>query len=274
MAVRSLGKTGFSVPLLSLGGQGTLEKTGVRNEALGIIERAFELGVRYFDTAPTYGPSEDYLGEALVHRRGEVFLATKTMEREAAGAWRLLEASLRRLRSDQVDLWQLHDVRTEEELSQVFRPGGALEALLAAREQGLARFVGITGHYDPAVLEEAIRRFPFDCVLLALNAADVHRRPFQRTLLPLANRLEMGVVAMKVMARGGLAYGPLRRSEALGYVWSLPVSTAIVGCDSVAQVEANVESARRFEPLSERRRSEIEALAGNVVDQAAFFKRK
>ena len=156
---------------------------------------------------------------------------------------------------------------------QVFAKGGAIEAMRRAREEGLTRFLGITGHTDPDVLAEAIRRFPFDTVLMAVNAADPHRRPFQKVLLPLAVEREMGIVGMKIPARGRLVPGALSMKEAMRYVLSLPVSTVIVGVDSIAQLEENVAIARAFTPLGAPQLAELERKAAPVAEQALWFRR-
>jgi len=176
-----------------------------------------------------------------------------------------------------------------EEVERIFAEGGAIEALARAREQRLVRFVGVTGHADPAVLIEAIRRFPFDTVLMALNAADPHHLSFQKELLPRAVEREMGIIGMKIPARGRLlqswappaggdrwgATGPgaLSIREALRYVLSLPVSTVILGCDSIAQLEENVAIAKDFTPLSASQMAQLEAKAKPIHRQALFFRR-
>src|SRR5438093_2304440 len=132
----------------------------------------------YCDTAPAYAGSLDYYGAALGRRRQQVFLASKSHERTRDGSLRLLDDSLRRLRTDHLDLWQLHDLRTSQDLDHIFAKGGAIEALVRAREEGRVRFLGVTGHHHPAILMEAMRRFDFDTVLVALNAADIHRLSF------------------------------------------------------------------------------------------------
>src|SRR5262249_43120327 len=160
------------------------------------------LGVNYCDTAPAYSGSLDYYGAALGERRSQVFLASKTHDRTRDGSLRLLDESLRRLRTDHLDLWQLHDLRTQRDLDAIFAKGGALEALLQARQEKRVRFLGLTGHQDPQILLAAMRRFDFDTVLVALNAADIHRLPFQNTVLPEAARRGMGVIGMKVYGAG------------------------------------------------------------------------
>jgi aryl-alcohol dehydrogenase-like predicted oxidoreductase len=152
------------VTMFGLGGEGVLRTHGRAAEAVAVIHRALDQGVNYCDTAPAYAGSMDYYGAALAERRRDVFLACKTHDRSRDGSLRLLDDSLRRLRTDYLDLWQLHDLRTQEDLRRIFARGGALESLVHARAEKRARFLGLTGHHDPAILVEAMRRFPFDTV--------------------------------------------------------------------------------------------------------------
>jgi predicted aldo/keto reductase-like oxidoreductase len=196
----------------------------------------------------------DYHGATLGERRRSIFLASKTADRTLDGSRRVLDQSLRRLRTDRLDLWQLHDLRTMSEVDAIFSKRGAIHALTEAREQGRVRFLGLTGHHDPDVLLEAMRRFDFDTLLVALNVADVHRRSFARLVLPEAARRGMGVIAMKVFGGGRLAGpdAPCSLDEAFGYALSLPgVSCAVIGCSSPAEVEANAALAGRFTPLAD-----------------------
>ena len=273
---RPLGRTGHEVCLFSLGGQALLETKGedVRERAVALINRALDLGVNYCDTAPLYGPSQDYFGEVMKSRRRETFLATKTADRTRDGSLRSLEDSLRRLNTDQVDLWQLHHVGPKSDLDGIFAKGGAIEALRQARDQKMVRFLGITGHFDPATLLEGIRRFEFDCILMALNAADRHHLPFQEDLLRTAVEKKMGIIGMKVPARGRLlARARLTMKDCVDYVWSLPVSTIIVGCESIAQLEENVALARGFRPLDRDRMALLEARTHAEALQCSWYKR-
>ena len=197
----------------ALGGEGVLRTHGRMAEAVAVIHRALDQGVTYCDTAPAYAGSLDYYGAALGERRSQVFLASKTHERTRDGSLRLLDESLKRLRTDHLDLWQLHDLRTSSDLKMIFGRGGALEALIQAREEGRVRFLGLTGHHDPAILLEAMSRFDFDTVLVALNAADVHRLSFARSVLVEAARRGMGVIGMKVYAAGALLRRQADRSR-------------------------------------------------------------
>jgi aryl-alcohol dehydrogenase-like predicted oxidoreductase len=276
MAERPLGKTGHNVRLFSLGGQATLEQEGTREESVAIIHRAIDLGVNYIDTA-RYGQgiSQKYIGEVMATRRKEVFLATKTRDRSRDGSLALLEESLTSLRTDHLDLWQLHNVRTQEDLDQIFGRGGAIEALQKARDEKMTRFLGITGHYDPAMLIQGLNRFDFDTILMALNPSDTHHLSFQDELLPLANQKGMGVIAMKIPARGRMFRdgGLTSMRDAMHYVLSKPVSTVIVGCDTVAQLEENVKIASEFQPMSTKKMTRVEDACKSYWAEASFYKK-
>lgn len=295
MPTRPLGRTGHQVGLFSLGGQGIIEQANVEDMAIAVVRRALELGVNYIDTAPRYTAgareSEKHIGKALGMDRQRVFLATKTHDRSRDGSLKLLDESLDLLRTDHVDLWQLHNIQHQEEIEQIFAPGGALEALIQAREDGRTRFVGLTGHFDPAPLLEGLRRFDFDCILMALNAADPHCASFAAQLLPTAVAKQMGIIAMKVPARSRILStwtpppeaeqnpwavarrpGTITMQEALHYVWTHPVSTAIVGCDHPGQVEANVAAAQCFTPVAAADMQEIEARTAPIARQALYFR--
>jgi aryl-alcohol dehydrogenase-like predicted oxidoreductase len=299
MPTRNLGKTGQRVGLFSLGGQAAIERRENDAVAVPIVERALDLGVNYIDTSSIYGGperwSERYIRQVMKRRRAEAFLASKTKERTRDGSLRMLEQSLKLLNTDRLDLWQLHDIGTLKDVDEVFSKGGAVEALIEARNQKMVRFLGITGHHRPECLIEAIRRLPFDGILMALNAADVHHYSFKERLLPLAVEKQMGIIGMKITGRGRIlstwAPPPIeqqRRSwegvviasgpgtigirEALHYTLSLPVSTVIVGCDSIAQLEENVRLAREFKPLSGAHMAVIEAKTVAIAKQALFFR--
>jgi hypothetical protein len=276
LPARPLGRTGHQATLFGLGGQALLEQrgAGVRDRAVALIHRALDLGVNYCDTAPLYGPSQDYFGEVMATRRKETFLATKTDDRSRDGSLKLLDASLRRLRTDHVDLWQVHHVGARDDMEKVFQKGGAIEALLQARDDKRVRFLGITGHYDPESLLEAIRRFDFDCALLALNAADRHHLPFQDALLRTAVEKRMGIIGMKVPARGRLLkQAGLTMKDCVDYVWSLPVSTTIIGCDSIEQLEQNVALAREFQPMPPERMAALEQRTKETALNCSWYKR-
>ena len=214
-------------------------------------------------------------GAALGERRAEIFLASKTHDRSRDGSLRLLDQSLRRLRTTHLDLWQLHDLRTRRDLERIFSRGGALETLVQARAEGLVRFLGLTGHHDPAMLQEAMRRFPFDTALLALNAADIHRLSFIPTALADAAQRGMGVIGMKIYAQGALL-GPdkLTAEDAMGYVLSLPgVSTGVVGCRTPAEVDDNVRLARQFAAFDAQQRRRLETRTQRYAASCTTYKK-
>jgi len=275
LPTRPLGRTGHDVTLIGLGGEGILRTTGRMREAVPVIRRALELGVNYFDTAPAYQQSQDYLGEGLQGARQRIFLASKTHDRSREGSLRLLDDSLRRLKTDHLDLWQLHDLRAVEELERIFSQDGAIQALEAARAQGMIRFVGITGHTAPDVLIEAARRYPFDTALVAINPADRVRLSFIEAFLPVAAERGMGVIAMKVMARGLLLNDPVRLTpeEAIGYALSQQVSTAIIGCSTLEEVEQDVAAVSRYQPPSPARWHALEERVRPLAWQYSSFKR-
>ncbi|MFC1662520.1 aldo/keto reductase [Gemmatimonadota bacterium] len=276
MPERPLGKTGHNVRLFSLGGQATIEREGTRDESVAIVNRAIDLGVNYIDTAASYGRgiSQTHIGEVMATRRDEVFLATKTHNRTRDGSLELLEQSLELLQTDHLDLWQLHNISRTDQLDQIFADDGAIHALLKAREEGIVRFLGITGHADPDVLLDGLSRFDFDTILMALNPADKYHRPFMDKLLPVANEKGMGVIAMKIPARGRIFRegGLTSMPEALTWTMSQPISTVIVGCDDVAQLEENISVAANFQPLNSAQMAAVEAKLGDYPLEASFFK--
>ena len=278
MLERELGKTGVRVPIFGLGGAGQtpLSWENREKEAVEIIERALELGIRYFDTAAEYGPSEDNLGKVLPAYRENLFLASKTSERDRDGAWRELERSLKRLKTDHLDLWQLHHVSFEREIDEIFSNNGAIKALEEAKEQKLIRFAGITGHHEPNIIIEGLRRYPFDTTLIPVNAADKHHpRPFIPSVLPVAREKGVGVIAMKVPAYGKLFKPGVLDGmhQALGYTLSQPgVHCCVIAAENVAQLESNVEVARAFQPLTEAALAQIEQLTAAHWEDNTFYR--
>jgi len=289
MPERPLGRTGHMVRLFSLGGQASIEQADKHDVSIAIINRAIDLGVNYIDTAAAYGRprtadtprwelngiSQTYIGEVMATRRKEVFLASKTDDRTRDGSLKLLDQSLKLLKTDHLDLWQLHNIMRDDQVEQIFAKDGALEALLKARDQKMVRFLGITGHYDPAVLYKALERFDFDTILMALNPADKHRLPFQTDLLGLANKKKMGVIGMKIPARDRLLRpeGISTMKDAMSYTLTLPISTVIIGCKTVEQLEENIRIAKNFSPLPAAEMARLEGLTAGYVADASWFKK-
>lgn len=257
MQTRSFGRDPHQVSLLGFGAQRIVDEHDCTEEqAIAIIRRAVEAGVNYFDTAPTYsaGQSETRVGLGLAGLRDRVWIATKTGGRTRDLALKDLEGSLKRLQTDYVDEWRMHNIMQPHDLEAIFAKGGALEAMLEAREQGLIRKISISGHTDPRLLAEAIRRFPFDSALVALSALDHFIYSFAHDFVPQAVEKGVAVIGMKVMGLGKLAPWT---EQALRYTWSLPVSTAILGVSRMDELEADLAAANAFVPMTDIERVEL-----------------
>ncbi len=251
MEKRKFGKIDREFPILSFGAQRIVDEHNcTEDEAIQIVNHAIDEGITYFDTAPIYtdGQSEERLGKSFKDRRDQVWIATKTIDRTRDGSWKSLEASLKRLQTDHVEEWRLHDVRTMEQLDQCFAEDGALKALIEARDQGVIKHISLSGHTNPSVQIEAIERFPFDSALVALSAADQFVYSFAHEFLPKANEKGMAVIGMKVIGLGKLSKW---YEKALRYTWSLPISTAIIGMESMEQLQNNLKVAKSFKPMTE-----------------------
>jgi predicted aldo/keto reductase-like oxidoreductase len=264
--VRSLGRTGLHVPILGLGGF-HLGQAGSEAAAARVVETALEEGIRFFDNAESYqsGTAERWMGAALRGVREQVVLMTKTFDfqaRSAEGARRHLEGSLERLQTDYLDVWQLHSVRSAEDVDRAFRPGGAIEFMLEAQREGVVRLVGVTGHADPAVNLRALHHFDrgyrFDVMQLPVNPMDYHQQSFQRAVVPALVDRDIGVIAMKASAQASLLRERICTiEECLRYVWSLPVSVAVVGMERPELVRHNARLAREFTPMTDEEQAEL-----------------
>jgi aryl-alcohol dehydrogenase-like predicted oxidoreductase len=254
MQTRPFGKTGQSFPILSFGGQRIVDGHNcTEDEAIEIVNTAIDRGIRYFDTAYVYsrGQAEKRMGKVVKHRRDEMWIATKVFDTTADGARKQLEESLTRLQTDHVNEWRFHDVFSYERLDAMTGKGGTLETALKAREEGLIQNISISGHRDPQVLIEALNRFPFDSALIAVSALDHFFRSFAEEFLPVANAKGIATIGMKVLGLGSLTH-EVERS--LRYAFSLPLSTVIVGMESMAQLEQNLAIAESFTPMTDAER--------------------
>ncbi|MEN3038764.1 MAG: aldo/keto reductase [Candidatus Kryptonium sp.] len=243
---RKLGKTGLEVTILGLG---CAQIGGMRNfkQAVKIIETAIDLGINYIDTASTYGNAEEKVGEVMKTRRNEVILATKTLQRDKDDSWREINTSIERLKTDYVDILQIHSVNTIYELNKITSKNGSLYAVIRAKEEGLCKHIGITGHTKPEVIKEALNRFDFETVLVPLSSVDKLLNDFGEVIFPIAKKKNIGVIAMKVLSDGRFTkFVP----ESLRYVFSLPISTAIVGMKTIDELKQNVEIAKNFIPMT------------------------
>ena len=250
METRPFGKIGEDFPILSFGGQRIVDDHNcTEDEAIEIVNTAIDRGIRYFDTAWIYseGQSEQRVGLVAKDRRKEMWIATKTWATSREEARRQLSDSLERLQTDQVDEWRLHNMDSFERLDEMTAKDGALQAAIEAREEGLVKNISISGHTDPQILVEALRRFPFDTALVAVSVLDHFIYSFAEEFLPVARSKGVGVVGMKIFAYKKLAE---TADRALRYALSLPLSTVIVGCSKLAELEADLDVAENFVPMT------------------------
>lgn len=269
---RTLGKTGIEVSALGLGGF-HIGKPASDAEAIRIIHAAIDAGITFMDNAWEYhdGLSEERMGQALEGRRDEVFLMTKvcTHGRDRRVAMQQLEQSLRRLRTDHLDLWQIHEVVYSNDPEWHFAPGGAIEALDQARREGKIRWVGFTGHKDPSIhLDMLGRGFAFDTCQLPLNCFDAQFRSFETLVLPELARRGIAPIGMKSMGGDGsvVTRGGVDAQDALRYAMGLPVSVTVSGIDSLDVLKQNLAVANDFRPFTD---AEREALRARIAERAA-----
>ncbi|MCG3164091.1 MAG: hypothetical protein JMDDDDMK_05563 [Acidobacteria bacterium] len=271
--LRPLGRTGVDVTAICFGGYhlGLVEDD---NEAIHLARQAIDAGITFLDNAWEYhdGRSEELMGRAIEGRRDEVFLMTKvcTHGRDRRVAMRQLEDSLRRLRTDYLDLWQVHEVVYDNEPEMHFAKGGVIEALDQAKREGKVRFVGFTGHKSPALhLKMLSYDYPFDACQLPLNCFDASFRSFEQQVLPELQRRGVAAIGMKSLGgEGNMALaGAVTAEEALRYAMSLPVATIVSGMESLEVLRQNLSVARDFAPMSDdemrRLRERCAALAGD-----------
>jgi aryl-alcohol dehydrogenase-like predicted oxidoreductase len=273
---RSFGRHSDTVSILGLGGY-HLGLVATVKEAFRIVHEAIDAGVNFLDNAWEYndGESERRMGRAIAGRRDRVFLMTKvcTHGRGAAVAMRQLEESLRRLRTDHLDLWQIHECVYYNDPDRHFATGGVVEALTRAKAQGKVRFVGFTGHKDPAIhLRMLSHGYPFDACQLPLNGCDATFRSFQRDVLPELARQHVAAIGMKSLGGDGriVTKKATRAGDALRYAMSLPVCTTVSGIDSLRVLHQNLRIARTFLPMTLRERTEYEDRLADCAEDGRF----
>jgi aryl-alcohol dehydrogenase-like predicted oxidoreductase len=256
---RTLGRTGFEATILGLGGEGILRTFGYDAQAYNLINRAIDLGINYFESARAYSGSESYYGLALKERRKEIFLTSKSHARDRVGAWAHLQETLANMKTDHLDLWQVHDVRTREEVKEIFGPQGAIQAFVEAKEKGATRFIGVTGHHDPLITRRCMESFDFDTVLIPVNPAEPVYKSYIDQVIPIARQKRVGIVAMKIYFRGFAEKLPWFSSMEpfFRFALSQPVNLAVIGCDDIKQLEQNVAFARSFHPMSEDEKQDL-----------------
>ena len=256
--MREFGKTGVKLALIGQGGA-RLALLRHKEQARAHVQHAFDLGLNYFDCAHSYweGHSEEVYGDVLAPLRKQVFITTKCLKRTRKEAEEELHLSLKSLKTDYIDLWQMHAIQEQGDLDRIFALGGAIEAFEAARREGKCRFFGFTGHYDPKIHLAMLKAYDnWDSILMPLHPADPAYLSFEKTALPAAVERGIGIQGMKVFGNAFLLR-VLNAEECLRYVLSLPIHCATVGCSTTGQSDDVVRFAQRFTPLKSE---EMEAL--------------
>lgn len=263
---RQFGRYDEQVSLLCVGGAHLAQPRCPEETAIRIVQECIDAGATFMDNAWEYndGESERRMGKALAQNgyRQKAFLMTKDCahDRKANHSMWKLEDSLRRLQTDYLDLWQLHEVVWEDDVDWIFASGGSAEALLKAKERGLVRYIGFTGHKDPAIHKRMLSYgFPFDAVQMPLNLLDAHYKSFEQEILPICQEQGIAVLGMKSFASGDIFKidASITPAEALGYAMSLPVATVVSGMDSIDVMNQNLEIARNFEPFTGEQRADL-----------------
>ncbi len=251
----NFGSTGRKVSLVGLGGEGVLRTYNRMKEAQAVIRAALDEGVTYFDSARVYSDSEIYYGSIWKQEpalRKSIFQTSKSASRNKDGALADLQGSLERLQTDYLDLWQIHDVRTDEDFQAISGPGGALEAFVEARAKGIVRFIGVTGHHDPYILTRAVEEWPVDSVLLPVNPVEEILTGFLTDTLPAAKKKGIATIGMKVL--GGSHYIlpklDINPETLIRYSLSQEITLPIVGCKSPEEVKTLAAAGERLGPLS------------------------
>jgi uncharacterized protein len=269
--LRPLGRTGQTVTLIGLGGYSS-SVPPEEKDAIRLIQRAIDEGITFLDNAWDYhnGAAEERMGKAISQggRRDKVFLMTKCCGRTAADAQSNLEDSLRRLKTDHLDLWQFHEMCYDNDPDWIFAKGGAIECALKALEQGKIRYLGFTGHKDPSIhLKMLDKPYPWATVQMPVNVMDGQFRSFQRKVLPVLNQRGIGAIGMKSLGGTGklVSEGVVTIDEALRYVFSLPIATLVSGIDSEKVLDQNLKIVREFKPMTA---DEVAAVESKVRDVA------
>jgi len=262
---RTFGKTGEKLTIIGqAGGRFPLISF---EEAKAVTLRAYDLGINYFDNSIDYwdGKSEEVFGAVLPPFRKNLFITTKSNLRTRVGAESELNLSLKRMRLDYVDLWQIHMVQELKEVDQIFGPGGAIEAFEAAKKAGKCRFIGFTGHHDPEVHLAMLKAYDkFDTILMPLHVADPGYMSFEKLVLPVALERNMGIQGMKNFGNSKLMQS-FSAKECLTYVLSLPISCTAIGCTTIGQLEDDVRFAKEFKQLTPTEMAELRQRAQSIA---------
>jgi aryl-alcohol dehydrogenase-like predicted oxidoreductase len=274
---RIFGSSNQKVNRTGLGGEGVLRTHGRIREARDVIMEAIDQGINYFDSARVYADSELYYGNIWKEHpelRAKVFQTSKSASRDKAAAVADLKQSLERLQTDYLDLWQIHDVRTPRDIAMIAGPGGALEAFVEAKAAGTVRFIGVTGHYDPGILTQAVREWPIDAVLLPVNPVEEILGGFITETLPAARKKGLAVIGMKVL---GASHFILQGTQITApvlvrFALTFDIDVAIVGCATPAEVKSLADTGRMTRPLAEKERQYLMSVFTPIARRLAYYR--
>jgi len=277
IATRDFAIIGCPVTMVGLGGEGILRTYGRAQQATAVIQAAIDQGITYFDCAHAYADSELYYGaiwKAFPEKRGSLFQASKSASRDKKGALADLENSLRRLQTDYLDLWQIHDVRTDSDLNRIAGPDGALEAFVAAKASGKVRHIGVTGHHDPRILTQAVIEWPVDSVMMPVNPAEAVLGGFLTSTLPAAQAKNMAVIGMKILGAAHyiLPEWGITAEMLIRFAVTSGITVVIVGCSSDAEVGTLARIGRDFVPLSEDEKNHLTGRFKPHAKRLAFYR--
>ena len=277
LQTRIFGSTHQKVTRTGLGGEGVLRTHGRSREAREVIQAAIAQGINYFDSARVYADSELYYGfiwKEQPELRAQVFQASKSPSRDKASALVDLRQSLERLQTDYLDLWQIHDVRTPQDIELIAGPGGALEAFVEAKASGIVRFIGVTGHHDPQILSQAVREWPVDAVMLPVNPVEEILGGFLTDTLPAARKKGVAVIGMKVLGASHyiLPGTQITAAALIRYALSFDIDVAIVGCSTAEEVKTLAETGSMTKPLAEKNRHYLLSVFKPIARRLAYYR--
>ena len=275
--LKQFGTSDEQVTIVGLGGEGVLRTYGKDKEAVSVIEEAIDQGITYFDSARAYAGSEKYYGLVWPKRsadRARVFQTSKSAMRTRDEALADLEQTLTNLRIDCLDLWQIHDVRTEEDFEMIVKPQGALEAFLEAKQQGMTRFIGVTGHHSPEILTRLIKELPVDSVLMPVNPVEGYLGGFLTLTLPEALKKGIAVIGMKVLGASHYLFpdAGITSELLIRFALSYPITLAIIGCSTPDEVKTLASVGRSLEPMSESERQKIINFFAPQAERLAYYR--
>jgi predicted aldo/keto reductase-like oxidoreductase len=277
IAKRPFGNTDRQVTIVGLGGEGILRTHGQKTEAKKVIQEAIAQGITYCDSARVYADSEVYYGSVWSENpeaRSGIFQTSKSASRDKVGALTDLEQTFERLKTNYLDLWQIHDVRTDEELREISGPGGALEAFVEARSSGKVRFVGVTGHHDPDILTKAVSEWPIDSVMMPINPVEELLGGFMTSTLPIAKEKGIAIIGMKTLGGSHYLHPQLEVTpeSLIKYAISHEITVAIVGCSTIQEVKTLTKVGCDKTPLSENEKKQLLRKFEPYAERLAFYR--